>query len=214
MPRSIKVVLAVLVPVSLVPIVLIARARVVKSPEPRVHLISDMDNQPKFKAQAANPLFADGRAMRPEIDHAVARGRLQADERLYHGKDRDGAWIQTFPVPVTEGLLGRGQQRFDIYCAPCHGLVGYGDGMIAKRAEAMQEGTWVPPSSFHTDTVRGREVGYLFNTIRYGVRNMPAYGPQIPVEDRWAIVAYVRALQRSQHATLDDVPADVRPALR
>jgi mono/diheme cytochrome c family protein len=96
---------------------------------------------------------------------------------------------------VTESLVRRGQNRFDIFCAPCHGLDGYGDGPVAKRADALQEGTWVPPSSYHTDLVRQRPVGFIFNTITHGIRNMPAYGPQIPVADRWAIVSYVRELR-------------------
>ena len=118
------------------------------------------------------------------------------------------------PISVTMQLMERGRERFDVFCAPCHGLAGAGDGMVAKRAEELQEGTWTPPASFHSELVRGRTDGHLFNTITNGIRNMPAYAPQIPVEDRWAIVAYVRALQRSQGAPLEDVPADVRAQLR
>lgn len=214
MPRWIIAVIVVLAALSLVPIVLIARARAVRSARPRMHLVADMDNQPKFKAQARNPLFADKRAMRLPVEHVVARGELRVDEPFYRGKDRDGQWITVLPIEVTEEFMRRGKQRFEVFCATCHGLDGYGDGMIAKRADALQEGTWVPPTSFHIDTIRQRAVGYLFNTITYGVRNMPAYGPQVPVADRWAIVAYIRALQRSQNASLEDVPPDVRPALR
>jgi mono/diheme cytochrome c family protein len=111
-------------------------------------------------------------------------------------------------------MLLRGQERFNIYCSPCHGLTGAGDGLVSRRADALQEGTWVPPLTFHGDQVRGRPVGHLFNTITHGIRNMPAYGAQIPAEDRWAIVAYVRALQRSQNATVADVPPDLRAGLR
>ena len=116
-------------------------------------------------------------------------------------------------MPATSSLLERGQERYEIFCAPCHGLAGYGDGMVAKTADGLQEGTWTPPSSFHTDLVRERPVGHLFNTVTHGIRNMPAHGPQIPVEDRWAVVAYVKALQRSQHATVDDVPEAERVGL-
>jgi len=151
--------------------------------------------------------------MRPDPPGTVARGELDEDDAIYRGK-RGDEWITTIPVPVTGALLARGRQRFDIYCSPCHGLAGYGDGMVAKRAEALQEGTWTPPSSFHTDLVRSRPVGHIFNTITHGIRNMPAYGPQIPVADRWAIVSYVRALQRSQNATVADVPPDLRAQLR
>jgi mono/diheme cytochrome c family protein len=146
----------------------------------------------------------------------VARGHLEADDHFERGRV-DGDWATTFPVPVTEGLMERGRQRFEIYCAPCHGLNGTGRGMVARRADELAElgkATWVPPASVHDETVRSRPVGQLFNTITYGVRNMPAYGPQIPTADRWAIVAYVRALQRAWHATLDDVPADVAPTLQ
>jgi mono/diheme cytochrome c family protein len=111
-------------------------------------------------------------------------------------------------------MLRRGQERYDIYCSPCHGLAGYGDGMVAMRAEGLQEGTWTPPSSIHTELVRSRAPGHLYNTITNGIRNMPAYGPQISVEDRWAIVAYVEALQRSQAATVEDVPMELRASLR
>jgi len=217
MPRRLRniliAVVAVLIPLSLLPPLLVGMARVTRSTEPRVHLIPDMDSQPKFKAQARNPLFADGRAMRPVILGTVARDRLQEDHALYCGKT-DGQWVKTFPIAVTSELMRRGQERFGIFCATCHGLVGSGDGPTAMRADQLQEGTWIPPLSFHTDTIRNRPVGQLFNTITHGIRNMPAYGPQIAEKDRWAIVAYVRALQRSQNARIEDVPDAYRPTLR
>lgn len=216
-PRWLVYLVVTLVVLSWVPLVLIARARVTTSPKPRIHIIQDMDNQPKFKPQQRNRLFADRRAMRPPVPGTVARGHLDADTVLYQGITTPGdwtSWVEVNPLPMTPELLQRGRREFDIYCSPCHGLAGYGDGMVAKRAEALQEGTWTPPSSFHTDLVRNRPDGHIFNTITNGIRNMPAYGPQIEVRDRWAIVAYVRALERSQNATIDDVPADLRPALR
>lgn len=216
-PRWLIYTVVTLVVLSWVPLVLIARARVTRSPKPRIHIIQDMDNQPKFKLQQRNRLFADRRAMRPPVEGTVARGHLAADAAFNRGiSDPDdwSSWVEAIPVPVTAELMQRGRREFEIYCSPCHGLAGYGDGMVAKRAEALQEGTWTPPSSFHTDLVRGRPAGHIFNTITNGIRNMPAYGPQIEVADRWAVVAYVRALQRSQAATIDDVPADLRAALR
>jgi mono/diheme cytochrome c family protein len=117
-------------------------------------------------------------------------------------------------MPVDRDLLERGRQRYDVFCSPCHGLAGFGDGMVARRADELQEGTWTPPTSFHSDLIRQRPDGHLYNTITNGIRNMPGYGSQIPVEDRWAVVAYVRALQRSQNATVDDVPPAIRAQLR
>jgi mono/diheme cytochrome c family protein len=213
MPRWITYAAIVLAVVALVPLALIARARSATSSEPRVHLVFDMDNQPKFKAQSANPLFADGRAMRPPVVGAVPFGAAAGDPAFTEGRMADG-WVTVLPMPVTDQLLRRGRERFDIFCSPCHGLAGYGDGMVAKRAEQLQEGTWTPPSSYHTDLVRSRPDGHLFNTITNGIRNMPAYGAQIPMADRWSIVAYVRALQLSQDARLDEVPKDKRESVR
>mgnify|MGYP000454058439 CR=1 FL=1 len=213
MPRWFAPAAAVLVLLTLVPLALIARARAVTSEQPRIHLVPDMDNQPKYRAQAANPMFADGRAMRPRVAGTVRLGDRGEDRVIATGKVGED-WVVAIPVPVTMPLLRRGQERWGIYCAPCHGLAGYGDGMVAKRAEALAEGTWTPPSSLHTDLVRQRPAGHLFNTITNGIRTMPAYGPQIPVADRWAIVAYVRALQRSQNATIEDVPPELRGQLR
>ncbi len=213
MPRWFFAVVAFVVLLSLVPLALIARARSVPSHKPRLHLIPDMDSQPKFKAQAANPSFADDRAMRPRVPGTVRLGEAGDATALETGKVGDG-WLAEVPLPVTVPLLRRGQERFGVYCAPCHGLAGYGDGMVAKRAEVLAEGTWTPPSSLHTDLVRERPPGHLYNTIANGIRTMPAYGPQIPVADRWAIVAYIRALQRSQHATIEDVPLELRGQLR
>lgn len=212
-PRWLTYLVVVTVVLSWVPLALILRARQVKSPKPRIHIVQDMDNQPKFGPQSRNRLFADRRAMRPPVAGTVARGELRDDDRLHRGAVGE-VWVGQIPVPVTEQLLRRGRERYDIYCSPCHGLAGYGDGMVAKRAEALQEGTWTPPSSFHTELVRGRAVGHLYNSITNGIRSMPAYGPQVAVEDRWAIVAYLRALQRSQSATVEDVPPELRAQLR
>ncbi len=212
MPRWLVLALLVAVVVTWIPMALMVRARSVKTEKTRIHIIPDMDSQPKYRAQSANLLFKDGRAMRPQVEGTVARGELRDEDDLYRGQDGD-AWVLTIPMKVTMSLLERGQNRFEIFCAPCHGLAGYGDGMVNQRAEALQEGTWTPPSSFHTELVRERPVGQLFNTITYGVRNMPAHGPQIEVEDRWAIVAYVKALQRSQSASIDDVPVVARPQM-
>jgi len=214
MPRWLTSIVIILVALSWIPVALALRARVVKKTEPRVHIIPDMDNQPKVKAQSRLMLFADRRGMRPPVPGTVARSAVIGDSALMLGKTEDDSWVELSPVPLTVPLLERGQQRYEIYCSPCHGLAGYGDGMVAQRADQLQEGTWTPPTSFHTELVRERPAGHLYNTISNGIRNMPSYGSQIPVDDRWAIVAYLRALQRSQNATIDDVPADLQAQLR
>ena len=188
------------------PAFLIARARYNRSPEPRVHPIPDMDNQPNYRPQAVNTAFADGRAMRLPVAGTVARGELRGDDHLYRGRVGD-QWATTYPtqVAVDMRLMERGRQRYGIYCAPCHGLSGYGDGMVALRADqagARKHG-WTDPASLHK-TGEGspteQTVGQLFNTITHGKNTMSGYAAQIPVHDRWAIVAYVRALQESQNA--------------
>ena len=129
-------------------------------------------------------------------------------------------WATAFPAqtPVTIELLERGRERFNIYCQPCHGLAGYGDGIVQQRAmQLVETGTngtvWVAPKSLHEEAIRTQPVGQIFNTITNGIRNMPRYDSQIPVGDRWAIVAYVKALQRSQNARIEDIPSDQRSNL-
>jgi len=208
-PKGIIYVTLILVVAAILPVLFIVRARTVPSAKPAVHLIPDMDAQPRFDAQEANALFADGRSMRPILAGTIARGELHSDDALYRGKVGE-EWVTEFPFPVTRELMIRGRERYDILCAPCHGLAGKGDGMVARRADELQEGSWTPPSSLHDELVRGRPVGHIYNTISQGIRNMPSYGSQTSVEDRWAIVAYVRALQRSQHASTADLPDDLR----
>jgi mono/diheme cytochrome c family protein len=212
MPRWVGSVLLVLAALALLPFACVYRARQSQTPLPRIHLIQGMDNQGRYKSQQQNPLFADTREARPPVEGTIARGRLAEDDGLNRGR-RGGEWIDAFPVPVTESLLHRGRERFEIYCAPCHGLAGYGDGIVARRAERLQEGTWVPPSSMHDATVLVRPVGHLFNTITNGIRTMPSYGSQIPVDDRWAIVSYVRALQRARHAQASVLTAEEQAKL-
>ena len=206
-------ILMLMTALALLPFACVFRARNGTSPLPRVHLIQGMDNQPRFKSQQVNPLFADTREERPPVAGTIARGRLPAEDGFRQGV-RDGRWIETFPLPITKTLVHRGQERFNIYCTPCHGLAGYGDGIVAIRADRLQEGTWVPPSSLHAATVVVRSVGHLYNTITNGIRTMPSYGSQIPEADRWAIVAYVRALQLSQRAPVAMLDAEERSRLK
>lgn len=177
------------------------------SNKPPVHLNPDMDDQPKFEAQEKNDFFPDHSAMRVPVPGTVARGEYHEDETYFSGKDRNGQAIDYIPREITMALLKRGQERFNIYCAPCHGRVGDGRGMVVKKG-------FPPPPSFHQDVIRAYPDGHIFDVITNGIRNMPSYKHQIPVDDRWAIVAYFRALQRSQHATLDDVPEELRDKIK
>lgn len=210
------IITTILIALGSIPFALAAMARAVPSSHTRIHIIQDMDNQPKFRAQHANPLFADGRAMRPVVAGTVAQGQLEADDHYNRGVV-DNDWATTFPpqVQVNLDLVYRGQDRFNIYCTPCHGYAGYGDGMINQRAMdlvnlGLNGTTWVQPKNMHEQLIREQPVGQTFNTITNGVRNMSGYAAQIPTEDRWAIVAYVKALQRSQAADLNDLPPDQR----
>ena len=173
-----------------------------ESRQPPVHLIQDMDFQDKFEAQEANPFFADGRAMRPQVEGTVARDGARLDDAYYRGRE-NGAPVTELPVELSAELLDRGEERYNIFCAPCHDRAGRGQGTVVKRG-------MVPPPAFDVDRVRALSVGDIYITVSEGVRTMPSYASQIPVADRWAIVAYVRALQLSQRAGADAVPADVK----
>ncbi|HVT89224.1 MAG TPA: cytochrome c [Tepidisphaeraceae bacterium] len=208
-----------------IPLVVFARARVGKSPDPRVHLVQDMASQPKYKAQDPSDVFADGRAMRIQVPGTIAREQLHDDDHFDRGftpvlnpttKKIEPKFFEALPasVPLDEALLKRGQERFNIYCAVCHGLDGGGNGPINARAALHQEPKWVSPANLNSDAVRARPDGHLFNTITNGIRNMAGYGSQIPTRDRWAIVAYVRALQLSQHAPSSEIPADQLNAMK
>jgi len=212
MPRFVSALVVVLASLALLPFACIYKARHTQSPLPRIHLIQGMDNQPRLKTQQVNPFFADTREERRPVPGTIAKGQLAEDDGFNRGL-RDGTFVEAFPIPVTQELLARGSQRFAIYCAPCHGLAGYGDGIVAVRADRLQEGTWVPPTSMHDPTVLARPVGHLFNSITNGIRTMPSYESQIPVADRWAIVAYVRALQLSRHAPASVLTAEQRAKL-
>jgi mono/diheme cytochrome c family protein len=165
----------------------------------------DMHDQPKYQPLEASTFFKDGRASRPRVPGTVARGRRDDDAVLVSGK-ADGKLTEVFPAPVTKATLERGHQRFDVYCSPCHDRAGTGRGMIVERG-------YKQPSSFHDERLRGMPPGYFFDVMTNGFGVMPSYAAQVPVADRWAIAAYVRALQLSQHATLAEVPDAERTAL-
>lgn len=206
---------AILICLALIPIAMVYRARHAPIDKPRIHIIFDMDNQEKYAGkQAANPAFRDGRAMRLPVAGTIARGMLKQDPGLSDGRVGD-RWLTSFPEAVTvdDALLKRGQNRYDIFCAPCHGYDGSGNGRVADAARERGLG-WVEPKNLHDDDILARPVGHLYNTIKNGIRTMPPYGDQISSEsDRWAVVAYIKALQRSQRASPDDVPADKRAEL-
>jgi len=215
LPAWVTIGALVVAALALLPPLLVAKARLTKTTHPRLHLVQDMDNQERFKAQQAAPLFADGRELRPPVAGTVARGDLHEDPHYYKGRLGD-RWATTFPpqVRIDVPFVRRGQQRFNIYCAPCHGLAGAGDGIVHQRALLRETTPWTQPTSLVDELVRGRTHGEIFNTITSGMRTMPPYADQIPVADRWAIVAYVRALQRGQNARVEDVPEDTRGELR
>ena len=165
----------------------------------------DMHDQPKYQPFKTSAFFKDGRAVRPRVPGTVARGRRDDDMLLMTGKSDTGL-SEVFPAPVTRAVLDRGHERFDIYCSPCHDRAGTGRGMIVERG-------YKQPTSFHDDRLRGMPPGYFFDVMTNGFGVMPSYAAQVPVTDRWAIAAYLRALQLSQHAALADVPEAERTAL-
>ena len=180
----------------------------------------DMVTQPKYATYQESPFFADGMSARPLVAGTVARDQLRADTAYYQGKSGE-ALVDTIPIRVFDPkakadtpqdreerrkILGRGRERYDIYCAPCHGRTGDGRGMIVLRGLS-------PPPSYHVPRLRDAPAGHFYNVITNGYGAMYPYGSRIPPDDRWAIVAYIRALQLSQDAKLDDVPAQERSKL-
>lgn len=218
LPRGIFYALIIAVCFSFAPMARIAQARYAKTTEPRLNPVSNMDTQEKYKTQRATAFFADHRTMREPIPGAVAQDELLLDDHLSRGivPGSNNQWVTEFPpqFQVTAATMKRGQERFGIYCSPCHGLAGYGDGPVARRADELSEGTWVTPTSLHDARLLKEPVGHFFNVITNGVRNMPGYASQIPEMDRWAITLYVRALQRSDAASVEDVPPAQRGALK
>ena len=168
----------------------------------------DMWTQPKYKAQEKSSFFADNSSSRLPVKGTVEFGKVKDDEALYRGYV-DGRLIEQMPVPVTAELIARGQERFNIFCRHCHGAAGDGEGMIAKRGYKVER----PVASYHTDRLREMPVGHFFDVITNGYGAMFPFSDRIPVEDRWAIVSYIRVLQRSQNAKATDVPADMQGQL-
>jgi mono/diheme cytochrome c family protein len=165
----------------------------------------DMHDQPKYIPLRESTFFSDARSARPIVPGTVARGQLREDTLLYTGKVGT-ADATMFPFPVDDTVMARGQDRYNIYCSPCHARTGEGDGMIVRRGYRR-------PPSLHQDRLREAPVGHFFDVISNGFGAMPEYATQISAEDRWAVIAYVRALQLAAHATVNDVPPDRRGQL-
>lgn len=226
-----------------IPLAVAFKGRFATSEKPRYHVWPDMDWQRKRKTQTEWEMFPDGRAMRLPVEGTIAQGELRDDFELYFGVDQDSsvpdrvsydagsmgpgaegrpAWLTGFPTAmvVDEALLERGQQRYNIYCSVCHGQQGNGLGSVALRAKALdaQKWGWVDPKSLVADNAKGYSNGELFHIVSQGVSTMKGYGSQIVPRDRWAIVAYVRALQKTQGIDRRDLdalgvdPADLKPA--
>jgi hypothetical protein len=165
----------------------------------------DMHNQPKAIPLRESMFFKNGSSARPLVDDTVARGTLHDDAAFFTGKD-NGVEVDALPFPLTADVLDRGGQRYDIYCSPCHDVMGSGHGMIVRRGYRQ-------PPSYHTDRLRQAPIGHFYDVMTNGFGAMPDYRAQIAPRDRWAIAAYIRALQLSQHASLADVPQEDRPKL-
>jgi mono/diheme cytochrome c family protein len=234
MPKWIAAFIVATTAFALIPFAIAAKARNSRSADPHIHIFPDMDFQPKYRSDVAMDLFPDGRANRGEVRGSVARGELNQDDLFFRGLQGaggDGAaakWLTAFPTAYPDGqpfavdqaLLERGRGRYDIFCAACHGYDGRGNGMVPERVK-QGGGLWQARNLVEAPSADGKggavvqmPNGQLFNTISNGYNTMMGYAAQIPHADRWAIVAYVRALQRAQNAALDDVPADQRGSLR
>ncbi len=166
----------------------------------------DMHDQPKLKTLGHVMFFDDGRASRPPVAGAVARGDLRADDHLYTGYV-NGELATEFPMPVTREVVMRGRERFEIYCSPCHGRLGDGGGAIVQRG-------FQRPPSYHIERLRREPVGHFYNVIANGKGRMYSFNDRIQVEDRWAIVSYIRALQLSQSVGVDELPQAMVAELR
>ena len=164
-----------------------------------------MADQPAYRPLQESEFFPDHRSARPLVPGTVPRGHLKTDDATFTGREGKD-FVDRFPHPVTRSMLERGRERYDIFCSPCHDRLGNGLGMVVRRG-------FPQPPSLHLDRLREAKPGYFFDVITRGFGRMPEYAPQIPVEDRWAIVAYVKALQLSQHARPEDVPPNRRREL-
>jgi mono/diheme cytochrome c family protein len=165
----------------------------------------DMHNEPRYKPLAVSEFFSDHRSARPMVEGTVARGHLEIDEARYTGKIA-GEDVTEFPIPMAKADIERGETRFNVYCTPCHGRLGDGNGMVVLRGFRQ-------PPSYYSERLVNAPVGHYFDVITNGFGAMPSYASRVQSDDRWRIVAYIRALQLSESASVNDVPADQRPNL-
>ncbi|MFC1725782.1 c-type cytochrome [candidate division KSB1 bacterium] len=172
-----------------------------------VHLVPDMDNQDKFKSQGEAAVFENRSAMRMPVKGTVARKETEKIEGYYTGKTEKGDYLEKIPVPVTMQFLKHGQERYNIYCSACHSRIGDGKGLVVNKG-------FYEAATFHSDSLRNVPDGYIFHIISNGTRKMPALKHQVPVGDRWAVTGYVRVLQRSQNAEIEDIPEDIRNKIK
>jgi mono/diheme cytochrome c family protein/predicted small lipoprotein YifL len=175
--------------------------------KPPLHVDRGMSEQPKFKPQSENDFFADKASMRMPVPGTVSHDEFRDNSEYYFGKNAKGEFVAKTPISVTMQNLKRGQERFNIYCSPCHSRVGDGKGIMVSRG-------YPPPPTYHSDRLIKIQDGYIFDVISNGLQNMPSYRHQIPVADRWDIVLYVRALQRSENATINDIPEELREKIK
>jgi mono/diheme cytochrome c family protein len=178
------------------------------SRQPPLELFPDMARQPKLRPQKSDPLFADQLGSRLPVAGTIARGAPYEDNPVNTGKVTGTTnFVETVPLPITEQLMARGRERFQIYCLPCHNPVGDGTGVITKYG-------MLRAGNFHDPRLVRMTDGEIFNTITYGKNLMPSYASQVTITDRWAVITYIRALQRSRLASLDDVPEQLRTTLK
>ena len=214
MPRWVRSVLIVLAALALLPFACIYRARHAHSPLPRIHLVQGMDNQPRYQEPAGESASSPTRARRGRRSQGRSRAAASTTTTASTGDFADGTWIEDVPRARHRELCsGAAPTASRSTARPATGWRGTATGSSPSAPIACMEGTWVPPTSVHDATVLARPVGHLFNSITNGIRTMPSYGSQIPVDDRWAIVAYVRALQRGGHAPASVLTAEERAKL-
>ncbi|MBC8192528.1 MAG: c-type cytochrome [Candidatus Marinimicrobia bacterium] len=161
------------------------------SEKPPIHLNPNMDSQGKYKAQSESNFFVDGSSMRTPVEGTVAQGQLREDDAYYHGKDASGEFISSAPMDFTADMLERGKERYQIYCSACHGVNADGKGKILFYKYP------IPPANFYDERIKKLSDGHMFNAVTAGWLNMPSLKAQVSVEDRWAIISYIRSLQKN-----------------